>query len=524
VDTRTLYSPFGATALRKPDLVAPSHTAYSPALVDPILSAVRVGTGAVDGCPGAPTCNDYASTFGGTSHSTPTVAGAVALILSARPELNWVQVREILRQSCVRLDATQANAVGQWQDLDGDTLIDYSRWYGAGRLDVGAAVGLALDAALPLADVYVRENLGDIGTVPSVGGWWASPDIWVRQDASTPIPPLAWTDPAPHQNGRRGQDNAVFCRVRNRGAGAAPVVYVRALLTHWAGLEFTFPADFQPSVNVGAPLPSPLVPGTYLIGETRIDNLAAGADQIVKFTWPQALVPPETVMVGPATVTWHPCLLVDASPHDGPAAVGGLSVPVRGDNNIAQRNITIDNASDADADLFVGMIAGTRDHVGVASLILDARGLRDATAIRLHVSNAVAMRQLVTGVLLAGRDEPGLPYPGRGDCAVVVEERTRLRVECGPCDVRIEAAPGSRIFSGDCVPDRKIRSQVVQHDGLEAVEIQGLRGRLEIPMRLDGRVFAPLLVAVTGPGTGDLVITQRRGDGEISAGYGITRV
>jgi len=221
VDTRGLYSPFGTTALRKPDLVAPSHTAnvFAPnPPIDPILSAVRVGTGAVDGCSGAPVCNDYANTFGGTGHATPTVAGAAALVLSARPSLNWVQVLDILRRSCARIDAAQANAVGQWQDLDGDTLIDYSRWYGAGRLDVDPAVALALDPSLPLADVYVRENLSDIGGVPSGGAWWASPDIWVRQDASTPIPALAWTDPAPHENGKRGQDNAVLagCAIEDR--------------------------------------------------------------------------------------------------------------------------------------------------------------------------------------------------------------------------------------------------------------------------------------------------------------------
>ena len=332
VDTRALYSPFGATALRKPDLVSPSHTAYNAAgaVIDPVLSAVRVGTGAVDGCPGAPVCNDYAISFGGTSHSTPTVAGAIALILSARPGLNWVQVRDILRASCVRIDAAQANAIGTWQDLDGDGAIDYSRWYGAGRLDVDAAVALALDDARPLADVYVRENLADTGVVPSGGAWWASPDIWVTQNAATPIPVLAWNDPAPHENGRRGQDNAIFCRVRNRGTAAASVVYVRAMLTHWAGLEFVYPADFEPSTNVGAPVPNPLTPGTYLIGETRIDNLGAGVDQIVKFTWPQALVPPETVMVSGAPVRWHPCLLVEASPHDGPTPVGGLVRPCSG--------------------------------------------------------------------------------------------------------------------------------------------------------------------------------------------------
>lgn len=527
VDRRTLFSPFGATALRKPDLVAPSHTAYDAAsnLVDPILSTVRVGTGAVDGCPGAAVCNDYATSFGGTSHSTPCVAGGIALILSARPELNWIQVRDILRQTCVRIDAAQANAIGQWQDLDGDGVIDYSRWYGAGRLDLDAAVAVALDPSNPLADVYVRENLGDTGDVPSTGAWWASPDIWVRQDAATPIPALAWSAAPPHQNAARGQDNAVFCRVRNRGAAAASSVYVRALLTHWAGLEFVYPADFAPSTSVGAPIPNPLVPGTYLIGQQRIDNLAAGADQIVKFTWPQALIPPATVPVGGTTVTWHPCLLVEASPHDGPAPIGGLAVPVAGNNNIAQRNITISDSADADADQFVGMIAGTRLDVGVATLIVDATRLRGHESIRLHVADERLNKALLEAGLQAGREwvRPGAPASRDGHCGVIVERATRLRVSCGDCDVVIEAAPGTRIVSSCEDGETSPSTHWVKHRGVEALEIRGLRGRLELPLRLAGGAFAPFLVAVTGGGTGDLYLTQRRGDGVVSAGYGVRR-
>jgi hypothetical protein len=297
------------------------------------------------------------------------------------------------------------------------------------------------------------------------------------------------------------------------------------MLTHWAGLEFRYPADFQPTTNVGSPIPNPLRHGTYLVGEQRLDNLAAGADQIVKFTWPQALVPPETVVVSGANVRWHPCLLVEASPHDGPAPIGGLSVPVQGNNNIAQRNIEIDNVGDAGSDLFVGMIAGTRDDVGIATLILDATRLRGNAAIRLHVASNNAMKQLIEGALRETKEQGATAGPnGKGECpSVIVEERTRLRVECGECAVIIEAAPGSRILSGGGHA-KPFEAAWVKHQDLEAVEIRGLRGRLELPLRLGGGEFVPLLVAVDGDATGDLGITQRRGDGELSAGYGIRRV
>jgi hypothetical protein len=196
-------------------------------------------------------------------------------------------------------------------------------------------------------------------------------------------PGAGWGSAPPLENARRGQDNAVFCRVHNRGTAVASTVYVRAMVTHWASLEFVYPADFEPSTNVGAALPNPLVPSTYLIGQARIDNLAAGADQIVKFNWPQALVPPETLTVSGVMVRWHPCLLVEASPHDGPAPVGGASAPVQGNNNIAQRNITIVNAGDAAPDSWVGMIAGSRLDPGVATLVIDATRLRGAGAVRL---------------------------------------------------------------------------------------------------------------------------------------------
>ena len=150
-DTRALYNPFGPEM----DIVAPSHTCYAAGtgnLVDPTTSTVRVSTGVLDGCPGAATCNDYDTSFGGTSHASPTIAGTAALVLSVNPTLSWDEVRGVLRRTAVRIDAGQTNAIGQWTDNDGDGIEEFSQWYGYGRVDVNAAVHEA-------AKFYVAQHL-----------------------------------------------------------------------------------------------------------------------------------------------------------------------------------------------------------------------------------------------------------------------------------------------------------------------------------------------------------------------------
>jgi hypothetical protein len=140
VDTRTLYNPFGPEM----DIVAPSHTCYDGGLVDPITSTVRVGAGAIDGCPGAATCNDYDTTFGGTSHASPTIAGTSALVLSANPLLGWDEARALMQRTAVEIDFANTDPIGQYVDNDGDGVAEFSQWYGHGRVDVAAAVDEAL--------------------------------------------------------------------------------------------------------------------------------------------------------------------------------------------------------------------------------------------------------------------------------------------------------------------------------------------------------------------------------------------
>jgi len=79
----------------------------------------------------------YSSSFGLTSAACAIVAGICALIVSANSELTAVQVREVLRESCEKVDVESGS-----YDAAG-----HSRSYGYGRPDALHAVQLAQSAS-----------------------------------------------------------------------------------------------------------------------------------------------------------------------------------------------------------------------------------------------------------------------------------------------------------------------------------------------------------------------------------------
>jgi len=126
-------------------------------------------------------------------------------------------------------------------------------------------------------------------------------------------------------------------------------------------------------------------------------------------------------------------------------------------------------------------MAGSDDDGGIMSVLIDASLLQQGTSLRLHAADADVMRQLLA-------------------------------------DARQE-----RQADPDHCPQAPVTLRQVKHQGLDALEIRGLRDRMEIPLRLAGSRFVLLLVAAVGEGNGDVRITQRRGDGALSPGYGIRR-
>lgn len=331
--------------------IAGNTITFTPALVANKANGTVVNYGS----------RDYRNNFGGTSYATPVVAGVAALMLSVNKQLTWIEVREILRETAVKIDPNNTNATGRWRDTadrissdPGYTGPFFSPFYGYGRVSAVAAVTAARNYPHS-RDIYVRDNMADTGAGPASSPHWQGVDIWVR-NANDGVAPASYSANANtvHQSPVFGQTNWLNVRYRNRGTAASFPFYMRAYLVHYPGAEFTYPASFIPSVRPNDVLPNPLTPGTYLLGEQRVNPVAAGADGFVTFEWAQDLVPPSKVMVGGVEVTWHSCLLVEVSPQDGFISSGNH---VWENNNLAQKNISIvypDSSSDNAALMVIG--------------------------------------------------------------------------------------------------------------------------------------------------------------------------
>lgn len=106
---------------------------------------------------------NYISTFNGTSSSAPMVAGAVATILSANPDLTWRDVKDILASTARRIDAEIPPiriAFGGGRPhtfrhgwIQNDAGYWFHNWFGFGAVD--------LDAAVTMARSYPSDTRGD---------------------------------------------------------------------------------------------------------------------------------------------------------------------------------------------------------------------------------------------------------------------------------------------------------------------------------------------------------------------------
>jgi subtilisin family serine protease len=100
---------------------------------------------------------NYTNDFGGTSSACPGAAGVAALVISSNSNLRGVEVKEILRKACDRIDPGNGN-----YDATG-----HSDLYGYGRLNAETAVNLAKSSRgrLLVINKLLMEPIPDLGQV-----------------------------------------------------------------------------------------------------------------------------------------------------------------------------------------------------------------------------------------------------------------------------------------------------------------------------------------------------------------------
>jgi len=136
-----------------------------------------------------------------------------------------------------------------------------------------------------------------------------------------------------------------------------------------------------------------MAPGTYFIGEVKVTGLAPGADQIVNVQWPAGLIPPADVMVGMTNVHWHPCLLVEVTPHDGPTPTGNH---VWDDNNLAQKNISIVGTDTGSDFSFASVIGNEENHADYLLLDINRGNLPKEVELYVNLLDPLLRRRLRT--------------------------------------------------------------------------------------------------------------------------------
>ncbi|MCX6312071.1 MAG: S8 family serine peptidase [Bacteroidetes bacterium] len=204
---------------------------------------------------------DYVSDFVGTSFSTPVTAGIAGLILSTKPSLSWLEVRDIMRKTVQKIDFPSANyrnsndeekkagwvkdrneknPVNRQTETDIHNKYSYSRWYGYGMPNALDAVTEANGYDHNERDLMIRDflntnnNTVDDGVAATNPSAIDSPDIWVRHiepsiESFNAIPGgtsnLVFGDytlpgSIKHQNPFLGSDKWIYVRIGNRGVSS----------------------------------------------------------------------------------------------------------------------------------------------------------------------------------------------------------------------------------------------------------------------------------------------------------------
>ncbi len=97
----------------------------------------------------------YTNSFGGTSSSTPLVAGICALLKSVNPELSALQVKAIIEATADKVEDTSKDPL--YGHTKGTYANDHSHWFGFGKINALRALQEAASRLSPQR-VFEKEN------------------------------------------------------------------------------------------------------------------------------------------------------------------------------------------------------------------------------------------------------------------------------------------------------------------------------------------------------------------------------
>ena len=278
--------------------------------------------------------SSYTDTFRGTSSASPMISGA-AIILQGMHEANTgtrlspLQMRALLSNPAT--GTPQGGAV-------------------AGNIgvmpDLQAIIGNTLQI---VPDVYLRDNLGDTGAVPTAGSISTSPDIIVRP-AAVVDHQASFGQGSGTENSSTlgyevedGQDNYIYARIKNRGGSNANNV---TATIYWSEVSTLVTPDMWNLIGTTAPINVPQ-------GDTLVV-----ADPL---TWSSADIP----------ATGHYCFvgIIDhvgdpAPPLPGTTDWNGFRNFITNQNNVTWRNFNVvdfDPSSASDSANLPFQFAGAPD-------------------------------------------------------------------------------------------------------------------------------------------------------------------
>lgn len=279
--------------------------------------------------------------YGGTSFSSPMVAGAAALVFSVNPNLTPAQVKDILKRTADDIYWIPENQ-------------KYQGLLGTGRLNVFRAVKetKCMDEPNPKVDFMIKDSREDVGEQPNnrTEYMWTSSDIFVRNHNDGKLIPV-------HQNPSYDgvNPNYIYVRVTNMGCQTSSGTDTVSVNWAKANTSLDYPAYWNGSVVQNGVV----FGGTA--GSGTIPVLKPGQEALLEIPWN---VPNPQNYVQINSDPWHFCLLAEIHSNDDPLTspyTANPNIMVRTNNNLAWKNITVIDVSD-NTGIVSGTIAVTNPH------------------------------------------------------------------------------------------------------------------------------------------------------------------